>query len=57
MGEMITQLLKVDFLATEYRLSNLNILRVACRKMMSKNKPLTIKKPYSIGFREKDGRA
>jgi len=54
---MITQLFKVDFLATECRLSNLNILRAACRGMQPKNCLVDIEKPYICDPGEKGGDA
>jgi hypothetical protein len=44
---MVTQLFRSEFLATECRLTNLNILRAACQKMLLENSLMAIKQPYS----------
>jgi len=45
---MITQLFKIDFLATECRQGNLNILRAASQRVAPKNRLIAIRQPYNI---------
>jgi len=54
---MITQLFKVDFLATGCCLSHLSILRAACRGMLPENCLVDIEKPYICEPGEKGGDA
>ena len=49
---MITRLFKIDFLATECRQGNLNILRAASQRVTPKSRLIAIRQPYHVVLNE-----